>query len=149
MKPQPMSPRSANTDRIFKNALDKNLIKCRYAISDRLWVRETFSAHPHDGFYYKSTDPLTDSIEYGCRWKPSIHMPRWASRITLEITDIRVERLQEINSLDVVAEGFSNGESNWLTLRGLFINFWNSINAKRGFGWDTNPYVWVIEFKRI
>lgn len=130
-------------------------------ISDRLWVRETFSNHPIDGYYYKATDPLTDSIEYGCCWKPSIHMPRAASRIALEIINIRVERVQEITDTDAKAEGIeiwmeAQGEKTFnlrnqrLSLKQLAFSYlWDSINAKRGFGWDKNPWIWVIEFKKI
>lgn len=89
-------------------------------------------------------------------WNPSIFMPRWASRITLEITDVRVERVQEITEEDARAEGFP-GER-WATGHGdyseiapseQFRELWDKLNASRGFGWDANPWVWVIEFKRI
>ena len=89
------------------------------------------------------------------RWRPSIHMPRWASRIDLEITGVRVERLQGISNEDAVAEGFqeSRRESyGRVILNSPKCNFrelWDSINAKRGYGWDANPFVWVIEFKQI
>lgn len=88
----------------------------------------------------------------GRKWKPSIHMPRWASRINLEITDIRVERLQEINEEDAKHEGVKRinaGDFGMETWSSAFRNLWDSINSKRGYGWDTNPWVWVIEFKRI
>lgn len=91
-----------------------------------------------------------------CRWRPSIHMPRWASRITLKVTDIRVERVQEINGRDVLAEGVDNGMSNpamgirWENMqRAAFRELWNSINAARGFCWISNPWVWVISFERV
>lgn len=75
---------------------------------------------------------------------PSIHMPQWASRITLEITDVRVERLQKISHVDVESEGASNSVNNEL----FWPKLWDSINAKRGFGWETNPFVWVLEFRK-
>jgi hypothetical protein len=98
-------------------------------------------------------------------WRPSIHMPRWASRITLELTDVRVERLQEISWRDVVAEGVdgaldahgrrvakavaqTENDRGGASLYEMFRVLWNGLNAKRGFGWDTNPWVWVLEFKR-
>lgn len=84
------------------------------------------------------------------RWKPSIHMPRWASRITLEITGVRVERLQDISEADVKAEGINPETNNSGRMhRALYRELWNQLNAKRGYGWDANPWVWVIEFKRV
>jgi hypothetical protein len=97
------------------------------------------------------------------RWRPSIHMPRWASRLTLEIINVRVERVQDISEEDAIAEGvqkefeidlsqFRNLNTNFgdiSTYKLGFKHLWNSINLERGFGWDSNPWVWVIEFKRI
>ncbi len=86
-------------------------------------------------------------------WRPSIHMPRWASRITLEITDIRVERLQEISYADAMAEGVpftelppGQGRPDPLH-RAKFADLWESINGPGS--WEANPWVWVIEFKRV
>jgi len=89
------------------------------------------------------------------RWRPSIHMPRWASRITLEITDIRVERLQAISDKDARAEGVDcvhEAESAGVPVeevrpRSAFRALWDRINGEDA--WDANPWVWVIEFKRI
>ena len=99
-----------------------------------------------------------------CRWRPSIHMYRWASRVNLEITNIRVERVQDISEEDAEVEGVEylhpdikypykdyllrtlDGCS---TARESFYTLWDSINKKRGFGWDQNPWVWVVEFKKI
>lgn len=74
-------------------------------------------------------------------------MPRWASRITLGVVDVRVERLQEITTEDALAEGIAKHEQ-W-TPRVQFSELWDSINAKRGYGWDSNPWVWVVEFQRV
>jgi hypothetical protein len=101
-------------------------IKCYYGKpGEVLWVRETFCPE-HSAFmqetgnvFYRATDG--DSLEYSHKWKPYIFMPRWASRITLEITDIRVERLQDISEEDAIAEGLHQCG-------------------------DANPWVWVIEF---
>lgn len=83
------------------------------------------------------------------RWRPSIHMPRWASRITLELTGVRVERLQDISHDDVLAEGIDrcNSSSRIMALE-RFEKLWNGLNADRGCGWDANPWVWVLEFRR-
>ncbi|MEL7476498.1 MAG: hypothetical protein AAGJ55_09755 [Cyanobacteria bacterium J06555_12] len=94
------------------------------------------------------------------RWRPSIHMPRWASRITLEVTDVRVERLQEISGAGAVAEGASMldcygphcppacNESGCFGAVEWFQELWNSINTKPGTTWEDNPWVWVVEFRR-
>jgi hypothetical protein len=81
-------------------------------------------------------------------------MPRWASRVTLEIVGVRVERLQEISHADAQTEGISALVPNPAAAgempngRAHYHQLWDSLNAKRGFGWDTNPWVWVVEFKR-
>lgn len=85
---------------------------------------------------------------------PSIHMPRWASRLTLEITGARVERVQEIGEADAKAEGIRDllTRPDTVTVKpatACFIRLWDSINATRSFGWDANPWVWVVEFKRV
>ncbi len=77
-------------------------------------------------------------------WQSPLFCPHWASRILLEITEIRVERLQEITVADALDEGIPNGVP-WIE----FSKLWNSLNAKRGYGWETNPWVWVISFKRL
>lgn len=88
-----------------------------------------------------------------CRGRPSIHMPRWASRIMLEITNVRVERAQEISEADAKAEGVEpsivGSDFQDIQYRAGFQTLWDSINAKRGYGWEANPWVWVVEFKRI
>ena len=79
--------------------------------------------------------------------RPSIHMPKWASRITLEITDVRVEKLQDITPSDAVSEGITHRTMNCPKVE--FQWLWDSIYEKRSFGWDTNPWVWAITFKRV
>ena len=135
---------------------------------DQLWVRESWAYHP-DGkdkeILYRATDSGWDDNNTGLRWKPSIHMPRWASRIQLEVTDVRVERVQEISEEDAKAEGISDGgclncgnssdpeacgcDYPKPDFRDSFANLWDSINAKRGYSWESNPYVWVVEFERV
>lgn len=140
---------------------------------DRLWVRETWMPDgPRDGTW-------DDFAFFGCKgspfsmipeqyrtpahvihraswdgsemtgWKPSIHMPRWASRITLEITGVRVERLKDISDADAAAEGFVDEGTGreWKSGRQRFGELWESINGPGS--WNANPWVWVVEFKRI
>lgn len=139
-------------------------LPCPYGkVGDRLWVRETwapassFDPSPETGAVYRADHY---GVEVDWKWKPSIHMPRWASRIMLEITGVRVERLQEIgkdgrHASDVKAEGLT--EENWLHLAKFFhaddcpaiafSQLWESINGKGS--WSLNPWVWVVEFKRV
>lgn len=105
--------------------------------------------------HYRATDPEPElSYEDGegtdpqCRWKPSIFMPRWASRLTLTITDVRVERLRKITTADAIREGIEPTMRGEPTVLERYADLWNSINTKRGLGWDANPWVWVIEFER-
>ena len=103
--------------------------------------------------HYRATDPTPELSYYGSeeeptvRWKSSIHMPRWASRITLEITEIRVERVQEITEEEAISEGFfpDDGVSEVY----CFSEAWDSLYAKKGLGWYANPWVWVITFRRV
>jgi len=91
-------------------------------------------------------NPLTDAIPpYRPKWTPSIHMPRWASRIDLEVTAVRAERIQDISEADARAEGVDAIPSApaALTHRTSFARLWDAIYAKRGFDWDSNPWVWV------
>jgi hypothetical protein len=90
-------------------------------------------------------------LDFGVKWRPSIFMPRWASRITLEVVDVRVERVQEIGNVDALKEGtpdLRTKENGW-DMRDCFRSLWNTINQKRGYGWEKNPWVFVICFKRI
>jgi hypothetical protein len=99
----------------------------------------------------------------GGRWRPNIHMPRWASRLLLDVTSVRAERLQEITQQDAISEGFIKlpasgrgvldtggqyfGEC-WSSPRAGFLELWDKLNAKRGFPVESNPWVWVISFRR-
>jgi len=98
--------------------------------------------------------PLKNRMEMDNRWRSPIHMPRWASRILLEVTDVRVERVQEIGEADAECEGVGwdccgEGENDPRTPREAFCGLWDSINAKRGYSWKSNPWIWAITFKRI
>ena len=142
------------------------------SVGDRIWVRETFQGPLFDfdlmDSYCKDPAPFEKpefcvykadgapapefydaDDELHCRWRPSIHMPRWASRILLEITDVRVERLQEITLGDICKEigcglydfrPATHGFQVWEEL-------WQSIYGAEN--WNANPWVWVIEFKRV
>ncbi|EMG36581.1 hypothetical protein PCS_02593 [Desulfocurvibacter africanus PCS] len=144
-------------------------MECPYGQpGERLWVRETWqqvgSCDP--GYLvFRATYPRClpsglenvpqDIRDAGYRWRPSIHMPRWACRLALEVVSVRVERLQEISEEDARAEGaniydweYGNGEAPEND-REAFRCLWDSINAKRGFGWGVNPWVWGVEFKRV
>lgn len=144
-------------------------------VGDRLWVRETFRVHSRATdvatLAYKASEQQSWTqqvarvpIELCTKqispeaWTPSIHMPRWASRITLEITDIRLERLQEISQSDAQAEGmeltgwrptYSDPDSggDYQTPYDNFAELWESIYGEDS--WQSNPFVWVIEFKKV
>jgi len=104
---------------------------------------------------YRASEPDTmimvkDGEPPDCMaWRPSIHMPRWASRILLEVTYVRVERIQEITAEGVAREGIDCTDLSPIEAVWKFQKLWDSINAKRGFGWDTNPRVWVGGFRRV
>ncbi len=138
---------------------DMCLVNCPYGQpGDRLWVRETFAVSSSGSIY--RADTMLDSCTKGdisWKWKPSIFMPRWASRITLEITNVRVERLQDTSEDDARAEGVERFASGWKnytdfavvcqTARAAFRTLWESINGPGS--WNANPWVWVVEFRRI
>lgn len=164
------------------------VITCQYGkIGDRLWVRESWrpierASDGVDGIEYKADDhfePIENSApavsqwisarrsdeqwpnNKPARWRPSIHMPRWASRIDLEVTNIRLQRLQEISEMDAYAEGIDTEGEDYLEaeryqlggspIRGgspavcAFAALFDRINPG---AWDANPFVWVVEFKR-
>lgn len=121
---------------------------------DQLWVRETFREQDTLDFPAFKADIGTSRWNPvvnpdNCKWRPSIYMPRWDSRITLEVTGIKVERLQYISETDAVAEGVETPTIAGVTYRDKFRALWDSINAKRGYGWSQNPWVWVISFRRV
>lgn len=129
-------------------------ITCPYGqVGDRLWVRETFcdilyqvsDSHSADYIYKAQWDK---PLPYGGKWKSSRFMPKVAARIWLEITGVRVERLQDISLQDVLAEGVTQDMYNTAPTK-TFELLWDSINAKRGYGWAANPWVWVISFRRL
>lgn len=135
------------------------IAKCPYGLpGDRLWVRETFNVWRHDaestwegpingarGVHAAQVVYAADN-RWAIDWRPSIFMPRWASRITLELTDVRVQRLNEISEEDAIAEGvpFSLMGS---THKIGFENLWNSINGCNAH--QANPWVFALTFRRI
>lgn len=130
---------------------------------DRLWVRETFrlfDSHQECSCYDSCVcskyngKPVyrADSYWDESKWKPSIHMPRWASRITLEVTGVRVERLQDISEVDAHNEGITldmlpYNPADQHPCRTWFRGLWEQINGPGS--WDANPWVWVVEFRRM
>jgi len=133
--------------------VDSKTIKWKRA-GDRLWVRETFSYREYafnrierlQNFHYWADG----EVKFGNWSRPvsPIFMPRWASRITLDITSVRVERVQEISEEDARAEGVEPDKETG-SYKDSFMVLWDRLNARRGFGWDKNPWVWVIEFRVI
>lgn len=160
------------------------LAHCPYgAPGDRLWVKETYANMAHDGdepmWTYKAGSPPTSaegwSLPPGVKWKSGRFMPKAAARITLELTDVRVERLQEISEADAYAEGIEqdvwdqalvtrdySAPDRWFqtwtedeagyvdfeaAARRSFQSLWDSINAKRA-PWSINPWLWVLCFRR-
>jgi len=133
-------------------------LKCPYQVGDHLWVRETFLDYPGKGCLYKAdytTEKIVLSDDAFCvpKWKPSIHMPKWAARIWLEVTAVRAERVWDIRNTkdNWINEGYSKpfeGTISWsMEADQWFANLWDSINAKRGYSWGSNPWVWVYTFR--
>ena len=160
-------------------------VPVRFVNGDRLWVRETFAAYP-SGYVYKADYKndgfgsgiveLATGVLHPLIWKPSIHMPRSASRITLEVLSVRVEHIQEISDEDCLAEGIYPRVERWpqgtntkfcvpgmiatnaygehddyglSSPRMAFLTLWNELHSVNDNDWYSNPWVWVIEFKRI
>ena len=140
-----------------------------YCVCDILWVRETWGIGIQiaGGIIYKADYTIKAPLADGEKWRPSIFMPRNAARIFLRVTDVRAERLQDISVQDAKDEGIrvhANGCKDGLAFGcyngdncvynkckrpiEYFHELWDSINFKRGYGWDTNPWVWVISFER-
>lgn len=177
VKPQPdyicqdgTPARSTDTAKVRRGQM--MTIPCPYGQpGDRLWVREShwWFRDEHDPVIGYFPPKLTaDDVKYradgevqGRTWRPSIHMPRWASRITLEVTTVRVERLQDISEADSVAEGIESAYGEWrdyrtdpainypvcLTPCASYQTLWESINGPGS--WEANPWVWVVSFKRV
>ncbi|MFC4255419.1 hypothetical protein ACFOWT_08330 [Croceibacterium xixiisoli] len=144
--------------------------KARYRPGDRLYVREAWaplSACTHNdpgsqaaadnGFYKADDSTVEGEID---RWRPSIHMPRSASRMTLQVSEVRVQRLQDISEEDALAEGigqygrfFGLPDADWdaaeLTAQAAFQRVWSSLHTAPGTTWDDNPWIVVVTFEVI
>lgn len=160
-------PDEGDDGRVFR-------VRCKYDIGDELWVKETWAAEAIYDHLKPSEIPDTAKIYYIDKHlhtaggyslfiemgkvRSAMFMCKWMSRITLEITDVRAERLQEISEEDAKAEGapelftIPNPQILYPDVTGYhrgFLFMWNALNANRGLGWDVNPRCWTIEFKRI
>ena len=144
-----------------------NPIKCPYGVvGGKLWVRETWCAGVEwDDEKPSEIDPLCGGNDilylasgkktegYG-KTRPNIFMPKWATRLWLEITGTRAERVREIDAEEAEKEGTRRPkrlcpDRHDEYILGRFQKLWDSINAKRGYGWDVNPWVWVVEFRKV
>jgi len=175
---------SCDGESLLDNHDNETPMHCPYGQpGDRLWVRETFrtDAYADGRAEYRASPTCEEKIEEydsPARWRPSIFMQRKYSRILLDVTAIRVERVQDISEADARDEGSSctlwyqpfgksegesvnlstqainpvhpsHGKPEGISYRNGFASLWDSINAKRGYGWDANLWVWVVEFKSV
>lgn len=141
--------------------------KCKYRPGDVLWVRETWTEMPY-GYVYRADEEEPEGWDPDDRWHPSIHMPREAARLFIRVTDVNVERLQSITPKDAYSEGTGSlffeeiayggkeyhcgVDDEYGVAREQFAFLWES-TIKKGdlplYGWDANPWVWVINFEKI
>lgn len=110
---------------------------------EHLWIKETWGLHY--GFVYKADNK---SCLPSGGWKSPLFMPRKAARIILEIINVRIEKLQDIRPEDLQQEGIKIDINDEVWTMDNFIKLWDSLNAKHGYGWQANPWVWVIQFKK-
>lgn len=145
---------------VYKQSPHERAVRCPYGQpGDRLWVRETWAFGIHamaarrddEGPFVYAADGTAQG-RLGDRWRPSIHMPRSACRLVVEITGMRVERLQAISEADACTEGIpSQGlqfyDGRPATAKDAFESMWGEINGPAS--WQANPWVWVIEFREL
>jgi hypothetical protein len=130
-------------------------VKCPYGlVGDLLWVRETFAPNrvlpmshrePGEFIYRADRDPEDGGVKWSANWKPSIHMPRRASRLTLQLTYVRVERVQDISDWDAYAEGIKDGDAPASTPCQQFERLWNNTNGPGA--WKRNDWTWALSFE--
>lgn len=156
----------------FAGDPDREIIS-PYQVGQKLWVRETWCygkvipVDNPDGFIVEQCEKCDDFLPYEAmirenigieevKWKPSIFMPKKYARIWLEVTNVRIEELQDITGSDCFSEGIqlsgmvpASLTYQWNKAKEEFKNLWDSINKNHGYGWNANPWVWVIEFKKI
>ncbi len=136
-------------------------LRCPYGEpGDRLWIKEGFAVAYTDGddrplaeppviYRLGALDPVPDGYT---AWRSPLFMPRWASRLTLEVVAVRVERVQDISDDDVRAEGYTRMTHGGVYIargdRAAFREAWDGLNAKRGYPWSSNPWCWAITFRR-
>ena len=167
-----------NFFRCLDDFIEWAIAKCRYQVGDILYVRETWNFLPCvecDATGCCNEVPIKFKGQSGCfsykinsdvdteKWRPSIHMPKVAARIFLKVTDIKVQRLQDITEREVLKEGIKRyhfnmnmpdayGDTLYTDHKLAFKTLWNSTVNKKDidvYGWDADPYVWIIEFQRI
>jgi hypothetical protein len=194
IKPQPKFNRMGLTNASFGRGIGnqwgfpyaspERWYKCPYGLEgQRLWVRETFWIPPGERIsksqiVFRADKPnfmegrtINKITSHHYKWRPSIFMPRWASRITLQVDSVRVERVQDIREADAMAEGirevtkdgvvkkycvYDHSDYSSTPWRDMprnpvhtFMQLWDSINDKRGYSWASNPWVWVVDFHRV
>ena len=144
---------------VSNNGIAYGWIFPKYKVGDILWVRETFTSDEDRNYIYKA-DPMFDDCgpgDIGWKWTSPIFMPRKAARLFLEVKSVRAERLRDITSKDCIAEGamalkklpdgsLAHGQIFEIL---AFGQLWDTLNAKRGYSWESNPWVWVYEFMRV
>lgn len=159
VKPEPQGYFEVSEEPLYIYDTDGNQGKITppYQPSDILYVRESYSELTF-GYVYKADGENIDHLGNVIKWHPSIHMPKEAARIWLRVTDVRVERLQEITGASIQKEGIEVDQKEYASkfdfiseLFLLFQRLWDSVVKKSDldrYGWDASPYVWVIEFER-
>ena len=128
---------------------------------DILYIRETFSTDKNGDYVYRTNYGSTEDDSFPpsmFKWRPSIHMPKEAARLFLKVTDVKVERVQDIKIEDIISEGLEGYirtsvddvyTKDEYELRHEYAELWDDIYKLKGYGWDDNPWVWVIEFERL